>query len=138
MENIPTFKFTENNFITRANSSYSLFDHFLISKWTEAQMNRAFRYIVSKGSIASKNEEILFHIERSDSSERATIIINCSSIEFGNSLMVPRLNDCLAQILTKDSLNHQHWHLYYLDFELELESIQCEKGILKDWPIPAF
>ncbi|RWS00013.1 GDP-D-glucose phosphorylase 1-like protein, partial [Dinothrombium tinctorium] len=33
---------------------------------------------------------------------------------------------------------HQHWHLYYLDFELELESIQCEKGILKDWPIPAF
>ncbi|RWS16854.1 GDP-D-glucose phosphorylase 1-like protein [Dinothrombium tinctorium] len=113
-----------------------------------------------------KNEEILFQIECSDSSERATIIINCSPIEFGNALMVPRLIDCLPQILTKDSLklaicliclsgnksfrlgfnslgaaasvNHQHWHLYYFDFELQLECIQCENGFLKDWPLPAF
>ncbi|RWS31971.1 GDP-D-glucose phosphorylase 1-like protein, partial [Leptotrombidium deliense] len=111
-----------------------------------------------------KNDELLFQIQL-NSSCRATIIINNSPIEFGNSLMVPRLDECLPQVLTEDSLklaifmvalsghrsfrmgfnslgaaasvNHQHWHLYYLDVEHKLEDIHDDSGTF-DWPIKGF
>jgi hypothetical protein len=76
------------------------------------------------------------------------IIINVSPIEFGHCLFVPKLNDCLPQILTEYSIhlalqimlssgrknfkmafnslcayasvNHLHWHLYYLQVKIYL------------------
>jgi GDP-D-glucose phosphorylase len=113
-----------------------------------------------------KPEEKLMQV-KCESGEEATLIINNSPIEFGNSLMVPSLESRLPQVLTKRavklalclvamsghksfrmgfnslgaaaSVNHLHWHLYYLDFELALESVPIkENNRLEDWPLPGF
>ncbi|XP_019631043.1 PREDICTED: GDP-D-glucose phosphorylase 1-like isoform X1 [Branchiostoma belcheri] len=78
------------------------------------------------------------------------VIINVSPLEYGNILMVPSLQDCLPQVLTEEALllamemtllskhqgfrmgfnslcayssvNHLHFHGYYLEHELGTES----------------
>jgi len=110
-----------------------------------------------------KSEEILFKIKSSNSESEATIIINSSPIEFCNALLVPHLNKCKPQVFTAESLrlaisvlalsggqtlrlgfnslgamasvNHLHWHLYYYDYDLLIESLPVKDHILSDWPI---
>ena len=76
---------------------------------------------------------------------RDVVIINVSPIEFGHCLLVPGLEECRPQVLTEHSIvlalktmassgrknfkmafnslcayasvNHLHWHLYYLQVE---------------------
>ncbi len=83
-------------------------------------------------------------------------MINVSPLEFGASLLIPKLESCLPQVLTADSIrlairtvllsgvknfkaafnslcayasvNHQHWHLYYLQkHELRLETVPAKR-----------
>ena len=35
------------------------------------------------------------------------------------------------------SVNHQHWHLYYLDRTLAIEVLPIKQYLLQGWPIPA-
>lgn len=35
------------------------------------------------------------------------------------------------------SVNHMHWHLYYFDYELAIETLPVNKNILQNWPVPA-
>lgn len=51
----------------------------------------------------TKNE-VLFEVVNQQTCDEATVIINSSPFEFGNSLIVPRLLDCRPQKCTSDSL----------------------------------
>lgn len=99
------------------------------------------------------------------------VVINVSPLEYCNSLLVPSLEDCLPQILTAESLalaidtvllssssnfrlgfnslggfasvNHHHFHIYYLDQRLYVETArvnhlwsQCYE--LVDYPAKGF
>ncbi|XP_054256843.1 GDP-D-glucose phosphorylase 1-like isoform X2 [Macrosteles quadrilineatus] len=99
--------------------------------------------------------EILFqvwNIHRKDKNNY--LAINVSPIGFGHSLLVPSLYDCLPQVMTENSLltaielfllskspalrmgfnglcanasvNHLHYHLYYLEEKMMLETINVE------------
>lgn len=35
------------------------------------------------------------------------------------------------------SVNHLHWHIYYLHHPLSIESLPIVDNILQDWPVPA-
>lgn len=115
-----------------------------------------------------KPEEKLMGIslDGDDDTVQGDLIINSSPIEYCSSLLVPRLNDCLPQILTPESLklaisvlaasgqkslrlgfnslgaaasvNHQHWHVYYFKYDLAIETTPIVDNIAKDWPIQAF
>ena len=110
-----------------------------------------------------KSEEVLFRLKSSDGQMEGTVVINNSPIEFCNSLLVPKLEDCRPQVLTGDALrlaicmvalsarpnlrvgfnslgamasvNHQHFHLYYYDYEMLIERLDIENNLLKGWPI---
>jgi len=107
---------------------------------------------------------------------RDLLIINVSPLEFGASLLVPAVDSCLPQVLTLYSIrlairtvllsgvknlkaafnslcafasvNHLHWHLYYLqNHELKLEKIaakkissssDCYEVSEKDYPAPCW
>ncbi|KAK7794230.1 hypothetical protein R5R35_012550 [Gryllus longicercus] len=88
------------------------------------------------------------------SSGKDLLVINISPLEFGHSLFLPELFSCLPQVMTLYSLqrtielvllsksptlragfnslcgfatvNHLHFHLYYLNHEMLLENIQVE------------
>ncbi|XP_033101140.1 GDP-D-glucose phosphorylase 1-like [Anneissia japonica] len=99
------------------------------------------------------------------------VVINISPLEYCNVLLVPNVNSCYAQVLnelsiqlalemilissTKSfrlgwnslcafaSVNHLHFHAYYLEFDLYTEIAECGKltGTLyetTDWPVRAF
>lgn len=99
------------------------------------------------------------------------VVINVSPLEYCNSLLVPSLADCLPQVLSPGgltlaidtvllssnpalrvgfnslggfaSVNHQHYHLYYLEQRLHLETapvsrIWGEYHELKDYPAEGF
>ena len=34
------------------------------------------------------------------------------------------------------SVNHLHWHLYYLEYKLAIESLPIKNHLLQNWPIP--
>lgn len=102
---------------------------------------------------------------------RNWVVINVSPLEYCNALLVPSLEDCLPQILTAESLtlaidtvllsssanfrlgfnslggfasvNHHHFHIYYLDHRLYVETAgvshlwsQCYE--LVDYPAKGF
>jgi GDP-D-glucose phosphorylase len=109
-------------------------------------------------------------------STRDLIVINVSPLEFGASLLLPSVDSCLPQVLTVDSIrlairtvllsgvknfkaafnslcafasvNHMHWHLYYLQkHELKLETIaakrvspasDCYEVSERDYPAPCY
>lgn len=113
-----------------------------------------------------KREEVLFKIKNTENNIDAIIAINSSPIEFCSSLLIPFPHLCLPQVLTKSSLhlalsimalsrsrwlrmgynsagaaasvNHLHWHLYYLESHLMLEDIEINKNMIHDWPLKAF
>uniref|UniRef100_V5IF92 GDP-D-glucose phosphorylase 1 n=1 Tax=Ixodes ricinus TaxID=34613 RepID=V5IF92_IXORI len=99
------------------------------------------------------------------------VVINVSPLEYCNSLLVPNLADCLPQVLSPDglmlaidavllssspalrvgfnslggfaSVNHQHYHLYYLEHRLHLETARVthifgEYHELQDYPAEGF
>ncbi|KAJ4444734.1 hypothetical protein ANN_06531 [Periplaneta americana] len=100
-----------------------------------------------------KEEEYLFEIKNTSAvnSSGHFLIINVSPLEYGHSLLVPSLHSCLPQIVTLESLqllievlllsnspalrvgfnglcafasvNHLHYHLYYLQQRMLLEHI---------------
>ena len=109
-----------------------------------------------------KSEEVLFRIKSIDGTTEGTVIINQSPVEFCNSLLVPRLEDKRPQVLTADALrlaislvalsgrplkagfnslgamasvNHQHFHIYYYDYDMVIERLAIEDNLIKDWPI---
>lgn len=107
-----------------------------------------------------KEYEILFCLKRSseendtDRESSDYIVINVSPLEYCNSLLVPRLKDCLPQVLTPESIllaidtvllsndfsfragfnslggfasvNHHHYHIYYLCHRLYLETAKVD------------
>ncbi|KAF7491680.1 GDP-D-glucose phosphorylase 1 [Sarcoptes scabiei] len=111
--------------------------------------------------------ERLFEIKSNFNGDRfhSTIVINKNPIQFCSSLMVPFLDKCLPQILTEQSLhmavsvlalsdfqslrlgfnspgamasvNHQHWHVFYLEEHLLIEDLDVIDYVLQGWPIPA-
>lgn len=121
-----------------------------------------------------KEAEMLFCIDSGDKDTKNAkhwVVINVSPLEYCNSLLVPRLEDCLPQILTTESLtlaintvllssssnfrlgfnslggfasvNHHHFHIYYLDQRLFVETAkvghlwsQCYE--LVDYPAKGF
>lgn len=113
-----------------------------------------------------KKEELLFKFNLKNSPLSASVIINNSPIEFCNSLMVPALKNCQPQVLTRESLklalcmvalsgqksfrmgfnslgaaasvNHLHWHMYYLKSDLIVEEAPVTNGVLEDWPSKGF
>ena len=113
-----------------------------------------------------KAEEVLFRISSSDGRTEGTVIINQSPIEFCNSLLVPKLDDRRPQVLTGDALrlaislvalssrptlkvgfnslgamasvNHQHFHIYYYDYDMLIERLPIKDHLLKGWPITGF
>ncbi|CAN7937852.1 unnamed protein product [Ixodes hexagonus] len=99
------------------------------------------------------------------------VVINVSPLEYCNSLLVPSLADCLPQVLSPDglmlvidtvllssnpalrigfnslggfaSVNHHHYHLYYLEHSLYLEAARVshiwgEYYELEDYPAEGF
>lgn len=99
------------------------------------------------------------------------VVINVSPLEYCNALLVPSLADCLPQVLSPDglmlaidavllssspalrvgfnslggfaSVNHQHYHLYYLEHRLHLETARVtrifgEYHELQDYPAEGF
>ncbi|XP_053207679.1 GDP-D-glucose phosphorylase 1-like [Panonychus citri] len=115
-----------------------------------------------------KPNELLFKVSRNNLTKPiVSIIINNSPIEYCSSLMVIDPADCHNQLLTKSSLemainliaisgdlnlrmgfnslgaeasvNHCHWHLYYQQERLYLQSIKTVDGhFFTDWPLPGF
>lgn len=112
-------------------------------------------------------DEILFKLKCKTNNDQATVVINQSPIEYCSSVLVPRMNDCLPQVLTKESLrlaiatvalsgqkslrvgfnslgamasvNHLHWHIYYYDYDLQVASLPVdEDSIIQHWPIKGF
>ncbi|CAG2179687.1 unnamed protein product, partial [Oppiella nova] len=108
-------------------------------------------------------QEILFKVESSDGRTSGTVIVNQSPIEYCNALLVPSLDACRPQVLTTDALelaislvalsgrqslrvgfnslgamasvNHQHFHVYYYDHPMLLESLPVRDNRLTGWPI---
>ncbi|XP_050406341.1 GDP-D-glucose phosphorylase 1 isoform X2 [Patella vulgata] len=103
--------------------------------------------------------------------DRNLIIVNISPLEYGHVLVVPQVDSCLPQILTRKALqvaletvllsarrsfrlgfnslcayasvNHQHFHAYYLEHELVVEygPVQHITGVLYQsdvMPVPGF
>lgn len=99
--------------------------------------------------------EIIFEIINKDRNKSGNyLVINVSPLEFGNCLFLPSLYSCLPQVITLDSLveateilllsaspafrvgfnglcafsslNHLHYHTYYLDIQMPLETIEVE------------
>ncbi|XP_029822600.2 GDP-D-glucose phosphorylase 1 [Ixodes scapularis] len=99
------------------------------------------------------------------------VVINVSPLEYCNALLVPSLADCLPQVLSPDglmlaidavllssspalrvgfnslggfaSVNHQHYHLYYLEHRLHLEKARVTRIFgdyheLQDYPAEGF
>ncbi|PSN39365.1 GDP-D-glucose phosphorylase 1 [Blattella germanica] len=119
-----------------------------------------------------KDEEYLFEINKIGKiSSGHFLIINVSPLEYGHSLFVPSLFSCLPQVATLESIqlviellllsnsptlrigfnglcayasvNHLHYHLYYLNQRMLLENIKVEhlSGScyqLIDYPAPGF
>ena len=113
-----------------------------------------------------KAEECLFRIKSLDGLTEGTVIINQSPIEFCNSLLVSQLEECKPQVLTAEALrlaiclvalsgrqslklgfnslgamasvNHQHFHLYYYNFELVIDSLPISDNRLRGWPTDSF
>jgi len=119
-----------------------------------------------------QDKEILIKLKWSLShSNENLIIINVSPLEFGNSLLVPFREACIPQRITQDglslaikilllnnnlnfrigfnspgaccSVNHQHFHMYYLRQRLfietaELRCIASPCYTLKDFPSNGF
>ncbi|KAI1309460.1 GDP-D-glucose phosphorylase 1 [Halotydeus destructor] len=111
-------------------------------------------------------DETLFKFRIGSDGEEVSILINNSPIEFASSLMVPSVEKCLPQVLTEESIfyaiflsslsghnsfrmgfnslgaaasvNQLHWHLYYLDFDLEVESTLIVDNQLLNWPAAGF
>ena len=98
---------------------------------------------------------------------QSTIVINNSPIEFGSSLIVPSLKSCQNQVITLDSIriglivallsddpsirlgfnslgacasvNHLHFHVYYLKHKLCIEDQPFdERNVLIGWPLAGF
>uniref|UniRef100_A0A6V7IMX7 GDP-D-glucose phosphorylase 1 n=1 Tax=Bracon brevicornis TaxID=1563983 RepID=A0A6V7IMX7_9HYME len=115
------------------------------------------------------NEEIFFDIGNGDGNN--VIAANVSPIEFGHCLFLPQRLECLPQIPTEFSLvkitelmllskssylratfnslcahasvNHLHWHLYYLKYNLFIETADLEQAssilyVIRDYPAPGF
>ncbi|CAG2112897.1 unnamed protein product, partial [Medioppia subpectinata] len=109
-------------------------------------------------------EEYLFNVQSSDGQLSGAVIVNQSPIEYCNALLVPRLADCRPQVLTSDglllaaslvamsgrrslragfnslgamaSVNHQHFHLYYYDHPMLIETLPISTDHrLIGWPI---
>lgn len=99
--------------------------------------------------------EIIFEIVNKDRNTSGNYLaINVSPLEFGNCLYLPSLHSCLPQVVTLDSLveaieilllsaspafrigfnglcafsslNHLHYHTYYLNIQMPLETIDVE------------
>ncbi|XP_008546662.1 GDP-D-glucose phosphorylase 1 [Microplitis demolitor] len=116
-----------------------------------------------------RDEEILFDL--SDGDGNNVIAVNVSPIEYGHCLFLSDRLKCLPQVVTKSSLrqiielfllsrspylravfnglcayasvNHLHWHIYYLKHKMLLEEIKLESltehvYILKDYPARGF
>jgi len=116
-----------------------------------------------------QDKEILIKLKwpQSSQSDENLIIINVSPLEFGNSLLVPYRKDCVPQKITLEgldlviktmllnndlnfragfnspgaccSVNHQHFHLYYLRQRLFIETAELEHiagpcFVLKNFP----
>ncbi|KAJ9578262.1 hypothetical protein L9F63_005532, partial [Diploptera punctata] len=102
-----------------------------------------------------KNEEYLFEINKAEiGSSEHFLIINVSPLEYCHSLLLPSLFSCLPQVVTLESLqlaieilllsstpalrigfnglcayasvNHLHYHLYYLNHPMLLENVEVE------------
>ena len=117
------------------------------------------------------SDEILFKLDIKSQighHQKATIIVNNSPIEYGNSLLIPSLEKCQPQVLTRNALglaisvialsadsrfrigfnslgacasvNHLHFHMYYFDYDLMIDQQPYDRQslLLKDWPIPGF
>lgn len=96
-----------------------------------------------------------------------SLVINDSPIEYVSSLLVPKLEDKLPQVLTEDaiffallfisnsknsclrlgfnslgaaaSVNHLHWHVYHFEHELAVEEAEIdENNFLLNWPVNGF
>ncbi|XP_033339356.2 GDP-D-glucose phosphorylase 1 isoform X2 [Megalopta genalis] len=113
-------------------------------------------------------EEVIIHL---DGNEEDIIAINISPLEYCHSLLLPERCKCLPQVITKYSLykalhifrlshdsyirvafnslcayasvNHLHWHLYYLNHRMLLEHIDLDDfmgpvQILKNYPANGF
>lgn len=120
-----------------------------------------------------KDLEYLFEIRNTSAANSSGhfLIINVSPLEYGHSLLVPSLHSCLPQIITLESLqllievlllskspalragfnglcafasvNHLHYHLYYLQQRMLLEHIAVEHLSgpcyqLLNYPAPGF
>jgi len=100
------------------------------------------------------DKEALFEFRTDKEAESDFVIVNVSPLEFGHSLLVPKLWDRLPQMVTERSIlvaakavmasgltnfkaafdslcghasvNHLHWHLYYLrePYRLPVETVQ--------------
>jgi len=86
--------------------------------------------------------------------DRHLMIINVSPLEFGNCLIVPNVDSCFSQVLTRESIqlgielvllsgtsafragfnslcanasvNHHHFHVFYLRYKLVVETIKVK------------
>jgi len=120
-----------------------------------------------------QEREILLKLKSSQDSgwDESPIVINVSPLEFGNSLLVPFRKTCVPQKVTLDgldllikvmllsndinfrsgfnspgaacSVNHQHYHLYYLRQRLYIETAELVRiaghcFTLKDFPAKGF
>ncbi|KYN04430.1 UPF0580 protein C15orf58 [Cyphomyrmex costatus] len=98
-------------------------------------------------------QEILFHIGNGDSND--IIAINASPLEQSHCLFLAERLKCLPQVMTESlraffnslcalaSVNHLHWHLYYLKYEMLLEYIDVSSYIygiylLLEYPAKGF
>ncbi|XP_071450618.1 GDP-D-glucose phosphorylase 1 [Hetaerina americana] len=100
-----------------------------------------------------KEEEILFSLKYEAESEQISsyVAVNASPLEYGHSLLLPSLEDCHPQVINENgltlaltfmlisgsldlrvgfnglcafaSVNHQHYHAYYLKNRMLLERI---------------
>lgn len=120
-----------------------------------------------------KNEEYLFEIKNKSAADFVGhfIIINVSPLEYGHTLLLPALFSCLPQVATLESVqlilevlllsgspalrvgfnglcayasvNHLHYHLYYLQHCMLLEHVKVDHLSgpcyqLLDYPAPGF
>ncbi|KAF7998127.1 hypothetical protein HCN44_009525 [Aphidius gifuensis] len=116
-----------------------------------------------------KNEEIFFDV--GDGTGSDVIIANVSPLEYGHCLFIPDRFKELPQVVTKTSIikvvelflcsqstylrlifnslcahasvNHHHWHFYYLKYRMLLENIETDKfagplEVLKNYPAKGF
>lgn len=118
-----------------------------------------------------KQEEILFSIDKDAFEPKHFVIINVSPLEYCNSLLVPCLNSQLPQKLEATglqvaiemlllsasptfrigfnslcgyaSVNHYHFHVFYLNIPLYLETAPVQRVVdgcfeLLDYAVPGF